>query len=129
MDRYYANVEIQTSGYAAYIRYSKYHTVWSNYYVRWYDRTLCHACSVVFHVNHVSYQFSLALRDLGEDTKSGSAFLVMAIIGNACIPQFTAFVMNHNADFYQVAYIIPLICFFFTAYYGWKGYKIEKKHH
>lgn len=74
-------------------------------------------------------QFSLALRDLGEDTKSGSAFLVMAIIGNACIPQFTAFVMNHNADFYQVAYIIPLICFFFTAYYGWKGYKIEKKHH
>lgn len=74
-------------------------------------------------------QFSLALRDLSEDTKSGSAFLVMAIIGNACIPQFTAFVMNHNADFYQVAYIIPLICFFFTAYYGWKGYKIEKKHH
>ena len=72
-------------------------------------------------------QFSLALRDLGEDTKSGSAFLVMAIIGNACIPQFTAFVMNHNADFYQVAYVIPLICFFFTAYYGWRGYKIEKK--
>ena len=64
-------------------------------------------------------QFSLALRDLGEDTKSGSAFLVMAIIGNACIPQFTAFVMNHNADFYQVAYIIPLICFVLLQSYLW----------
>ena len=35
-------------------------------------------------------QFSLALDDLGDQTKSGSAFLVMAIVGNACVPQFTA---------------------------------------
>lgn len=72
-------------------------------------------------------QFSLAIRDLGEDTKSGSAFLVMAIVGNACVPQFTAYVMNHNVEFYQVAYVIPLVCFFFIAYYGWKGYKIENE--
>lgn len=71
-------------------------------------------------------QFSLALTDLGEDTKSGSAFLVMAIVGNACVPQFTAYVMNHNPNFYQVAYLIPLGCFFFIAYYGWKGYKVDK---
>ena len=71
-------------------------------------------------------QFSLALTDLGEDTKSGSAFLVMAILGNACVPQFTAYVMNHNPNFYQVAYLIPLVCFFFIAYYGWKGYKVDK---
>ncbi|MBR5802326.1 MAG: L-fucose:H+ symporter permease [Alistipes sp.] len=71
-------------------------------------------------------QFSLALTDLGEDTKSGSAFLVMAIVGNACVPQFTAYVMNHNPNFYQVAYLIPLVCFFFIAYYGWKGYKVDK---
>lgn len=71
-------------------------------------------------------QFSLAIKDLGEDTKSGSAFLVMAIIGNACIPQITAYFMNHNKDVYYFAYIIPLICFFFTAYYGWKGYIVKK---
>lgn len=70
-------------------------------------------------------QFSLAIRDLGEDTKSGSAFLVMAIIGNACLPQLTAYFMNHNREVYYLAYIIPLICFFFTAYYGWKGYKVK----
>jgi FHS family L-fucose permease-like MFS transporter len=31
-------------------------------------------------------QFSLALKGLGDQTKSGSAFLVMAIVGNACLP-------------------------------------------
>lgn len=69
-------------------------------------------------------QFSLALKDLGSNTKSGSAFLVMAIVGNACLPQFTAYVMQLNANIYHVAYVIPLVCFLFCAYYGWKGYKV-----
>nr|WP_320038704.1 L-fucose:H+ symporter permease [uncultured Bacteroides sp.] len=69
-------------------------------------------------------QFSLALKDLGSNTKSGSAFLVMAIVGNACLPQFTAYVMQLNANIYYVAYVIPLVCFLFCAYYGWKGYKV-----
>ena len=70
-------------------------------------------------------QFSLALTDLGSQTKSGSAFLVMAIVGNACLPQLTAYVMHQNEAFYHVAYIIPLVCFLFCAYYGWKGYKVS----
>jgi len=69
-------------------------------------------------------QFSLALKDLGSNTKSGSAFLVMAIVGNACLPQFTAYVMQLNSNIYHVAYVIPLVCFLFCAYYGWKGYKV-----
>ena len=70
-------------------------------------------------------QFSLALTGLGEQTKSGSAFLVMAIVGNACLPQLTAFIMHHNPQIYQIAYIVPLICFIFCAYYGLKGYKVK----
>lgn len=70
-------------------------------------------------------QFSMALTGLGEQTKSASAFLVMAIVGNACLPQLTAYVMNSNPQIYQIAYIIPLICFCFCAYYGWKGYKVK----
>ena len=69
-------------------------------------------------------QFSLALTDLGKNTKSGSAFLVMAIVGNACLPQLTAYIMHMNEHIYYMAYIIPTICFLFCAYYGWKGYKI-----
>lgn len=69
-------------------------------------------------------QFSLAIDGLGENTKSGSAFLVMAIVGNAVLPQLTAYIMHINEHLYQMAYIIPLICFIFSAYYGWKGYRI-----
>ena len=70
-------------------------------------------------------QFSLAITGLGDQTKSGSAFLVMAIVGNACLPQLTAYIMHHNPQIYQIAYIVPLVCFIFCAYYGWKGYKIQ----
>ena len=70
-------------------------------------------------------QFSLAIRDLGQDTKSGSAFLVMAIVGNACLPQLTAFMMTHNPAWYYGAYIIPLFCFAVCAYYGWRGYRVQ----
>lgn len=68
-------------------------------------------------------QFSMALQGLGNQTKSGSAFLVMAIVGNACLPQLTAYVMHVNSHFYQIAYLVPMVCFGFCAYYGWKGYK------
>lgn len=70
-------------------------------------------------------QFSLALQGLGEQTKSGSAFLVMAIVGNACLPQFTAYVMHVNEHIYHIAYIVPMVCFAFCAYYGWRGYKVK----
>jgi FHS family L-fucose permease-like MFS transporter len=65
-------------------------------------------------------QFSLALHGLGDQTKSGSAFLVMAIVGNACVPQFTAYIMHRNEAFYQVAYMVPLVCFVVCAYYGYR---------
>ena len=42
----------------------------------------------------------------------------MAIVGNACVPQLTAFVMQQNAQVYQIAYIVPLVCFAVCAYYG-----------
>lgn len=65
-------------------------------------------------------QFSLAITGLGSQTKSGSAFLVMAIVGNACVPQLTAYIMHQNEHIYQIAYIIPMICFAFCAFYGLK---------
>lgn len=63
-------------------------------------------------------QFSLALTSLGNDTKSGSAFLVMAIIGNACLPQLTAFLMMINPVLYHLAYAVPMICFGVCAWYS-----------
>lgn len=65
-------------------------------------------------------QFSLAITGLGSQTKSGSAFLVMAIVGNACVPQLTAFIMHTHEEAYQVAYLIPMVCFAVCAVYAWR---------
>lgn len=72
-------------------------------------------------------QFSLAINGLGKQTKSGSAFLVMAIVGNACVPQFTAFIMHRNEAVYHIAYIVPLICFAVCAFYGYKYKSLLEK--
>jgi len=69
-------------------------------------------------------QFSLALEGLGSKTKSGSAFLVMAIVGNVILPPLTGHLMDINEHFYHIAYIVPLICFGVCAYYGWKGHRV-----
>lgn len=69
-------------------------------------------------------QFSLALEGLDSKTKSGSAFLVMAIVGNVILPPLTGYLMDIYEHIYHIAYIIPLICFIVCAYYGWKGYKV-----
>ena len=72
-------------------------------------------------------QFSLAIDGLGQQTKSGSAFLVMAIVGNACLPQLTAYIMHQNQQIYHIAYLVPMICFAVCAWYGWKYQKLRAK--
>ena len=69
-------------------------------------------------------QFSLALTDLKGDTKSGSAFLVMAIVGNAILPILTAY-LQKSMENPNVAYLIPLVCFAVCAWYGWRGHVVK----
>lgn len=70
-------------------------------------------------------QFSLALTDLKGETKSGSAFLVMAIVGNSILPLLTAKFQVSLTSNHELAYIIPLICFAVCAWYGWKGHVVK----
>ncbi len=70
-------------------------------------------------------QFSLALTDLKGETKSGSAFLVMAIVGNSILPLLTAKFQVSLTTNHELAYIIPLICFAVCAWYGWKGHVVK----
>lgn len=61
--------------------------------------------------------YGLSVRDLGADTKLGSSFLVMAILGGALL---TA-VQGKVSDFTQsihYAYAVPLVCFLIIAYYA-----------
>lgn len=53
--------------------------------------------------------FSMSLRGLGEHTKSGASFLVMAIVGGAV---FTAIMGRISvASSINVAYVVPALCF------------------
>lgn len=67
--------------------------------------------------------FALAVKDLGHHTKKGSSFLIMSIVGGACMP----YVMGLVAERYSTAlsYLIPMLCFIDVAWYGWKGYKVQ----
>jgi FHS family L-fucose permease-like MFS transporter len=65
--------------------------------------------------------FALAIKGLGDETKIGSSYMVMSIVGGAIIPLGLGYIArNFNM---QLAYIVPLICFFFVFYFGFTGYK------
>jgi FHS family L-fucose permease-like MFS transporter len=52
---------------------------------------------------------------------------VMSIVGGALVPLALGYI-SRNANI-QIAYVVPLICFFVILYFGWKGYKIRGMHH
>jgi FHS family L-fucose permease-like MFS transporter len=69
--------------------------------------------------------FALGIKDLGEETKLASSFLVMAIIGGAFTPVMMGLISDNTGGNIQIAYVMPLICFLFILYFGVKGYKIK----
>ena len=64
--------------------------------------------------------FALGVKGLGPNTKLGSSFIIMAIVGGAIIPPF----MGMFRDI-QLSFIIPAVCFTAVIYYGWEGYRIK----
>jgi FHS family L-fucose permease-like MFS transporter len=69
--------------------------------------------------------FALGIKDLNSDeTKIASSFLIMSIVGGAIFPVFMGLISDATGSI-QNAYIIPLLCFFVTFYFGWRGYKIK----
>lgn len=69
--------------------------------------------------------FALGIKGLGEESKIASSFLVMAIVGGAVIPLIMGQISDKTNSI-QLSYIVPLICFVFIFYFGWKGYKIKE---
>lgn len=64
--------------------------------------------------------FALGVKDLGHQTKLGSSFIIMAIVGGAILPPFMGLF-----DDIQLSFILPAVCFLAVVYYGWQGYKIK----
>jgi FHS family L-fucose permease-like MFS transporter len=68
--------------------------------------------------------FALGIKDLGEETKMASSFLVMSIIGGAFTPLVMGFISDKTGSM-QIAYIMPMICMAFILFFGVKGHKIK----
>ncbi len=72
--------------------------------------------------------FALGIDGIGDDTKPGSSWLIMSIVGGAILPYLMGTVIDLNHDNIQMGYIVPLICFLVIIYFGVNGYKIKKQH-
>jgi FHS family L-fucose permease-like MFS transporter len=65
--------------------------------------------------------FTLAIDGLGKHTGEGSGILCMAIVGGAILPVAQGFLADHVGIHH--AFILPVLCYLFIAYYGISGYK------
>jgi MFS transporter, FHS family, L-fucose permease len=64
--------------------------------------------------------FSLAVEGLGKHTGQGSGILCMAIVGGAVIPLLQGVLADQIGIHH--AFILPVLCYLFIAYYGFKGH-------
>ena len=67
--------------------------------------------------------FALGVKNLGADTKKGSSFIIMSIVGGALVP----YVMGSLAELYSTpfSFIVPMICFVFVFAFAVYGYKVK----
>jgi MFS transporter, FHS family, L-fucose permease len=63
--------------------------------------------------------FTMSLRGLGAHTKSGSSFLVMAIVGGALIPPLMGLISD--ASSINLAMLVPAACFVVVWLFGMKS--------
>jgi FHS family L-fucose permease-like MFS transporter len=66
--------------------------------------------------------FTLGIAEMGPLTGEASGLLVIAIVGGAVVPELQAVLIDHIGIHH--AFIIPVLCYLFIAYYGLKGSKI-----
>lgn len=62
--------------------------------------------------------FAVGISGLGEESKIGSSFLVMSIVGGAFFPLIMGKISDLSGGNIQIAYVIPLICFAVVAYFA-----------
>ena len=68
--------------------------------------------------------FALGIRGLGPLTKRASSFLVMAVAGGAFCPPLMGLIADHAGM--SVAFLIPLGCFAFIAWYAFSNASVRK---
>jgi MFS transporter, FHS family, L-fucose permease len=70
--------------------------------------------------------YGISLKGLGEDTKIGASGLIMAILGGAVITAIQGQVSDLSGSI-KIAFIVPLVCFIFIAFYGFRNIRADAK--
>ncbi len=65
--------------------------------------------------------FSLAVSGLGRHTSQGSGILCLAIVGGAVLPLLQGILADTIGI--QPAFMLPILCYLYIAYYGLSGHK------
>ena len=83
--------------------------------------------------------YGIALKDMGDEAKIGSAGLVMAIVGGALMPIAQGWILDWGGSGFSdmkilgfipevnFSFILPLICLSVVAYYGYNTFKSSQK--
>lgn len=83
--------------------------------------------------------YGIALKDMGDEAKIGSAGLVMAIVGGALMPVLQGSILDWGGSGFSdikvlgfipevnFSFILPLICLVVVAYYGYSTFKRQSK--
>lgn len=71
--------------------------------------------------------FNLAIAGLGKYTTQGSSLLIMMILGGAIIPPLQGWLSDYPSIGIHQSYWIPVFCFLFLAWYGFKVKNILQK--
>ncbi len=69
--------------------------------------------------------FSLGIQNLGPDTELGSSLIIMSIVGGALLPPILGYISDKTGNI-QTGYWVPLLCFVYVAWFGWKGYEVKQ---
>jgi FHS family L-fucose permease-like MFS transporter len=69
--------------------------------------------------------FALGTKNLGEQLKTGSSLIIMAIFGGAVLPPMLGSIADSYGS-YQTAFLLPALCFLVIIYYGWRGYEVRE---
>lgn len=77
--------------------------------------------------NSVMYPnvFALGIAELGPMTSKGSGVITMGNVGGAVVPLLFGSLADKVGI--QYAFILPIICYIYVAYYGFSGYKPTRR--
>jgi len=65
--------------------------------------------------------FSLGVAGMGKHTSQASGIIITGIVGGAIIPMMQGGLADYVTGLHH-AFLIPVLCYAFIAYYGFKGH-------